>query len=377
VFKVIAGLILCCALAVTSVGEVNAAPTAGKLLASGLQGSFGSAIGPDGALYVAEGAAGRISRVDPQTGAITTFASGLPKLNPDVGLGGVMDVAFIGSTAYALVTLVSPDVGGTNVDGIYRIDGPDSFTVIADIGQYSLDHPPVPAFFVPTGLQFAFERFQDGFLVTDGHHNRVLQVTLDGKVSEFIAFDNIVPTGLSVEGSTVYIAEAGPVPHLPENGKVVAVKQGSSTAEEVASGASLVVDVERGYAGRIYALSEGPGVPDAPAGSPAQPNSGSLVEVSADGTLPVLVDALDLPSSLEFVGDTAYVVTLTGQVWKIDNVSKLPQITKPVVTPPSAGDGGLLETASGNLDALWLIAIVAVGFAAFASRRRPAGSAQR
>src|SRR5881227_5925 len=52
-------------------------PTA-SLLVTGLEGATGSTVGPDGALYVTEGAAGRISRVDPQTGEKTTFASGLP-----------------------------------------------------------------------------------------------------------------------------------------------------------------------------------------------------------------------------------------------------------------------------------------------------------
>jgi hypothetical protein len=33
-------------------------------LASGLQGAQGSTIGPDGALYVTEGAIGRITRID-------------------------------------------------------------------------------------------------------------------------------------------------------------------------------------------------------------------------------------------------------------------------------------------------------------------------
>jgi streptogramin lyase len=49
-----------------------------SLLVAGLQGGSGSTIGPDGALYVTEGAIGRISRVDPQTGDVTTFAEGLP-----------------------------------------------------------------------------------------------------------------------------------------------------------------------------------------------------------------------------------------------------------------------------------------------------------
>ena len=122
-------------------------------LVSGLEGAVGSTIGPGGALYVTEGTAGRISRVDPKTGAVTTFASGLPQRI--AGTGGAMDVAFIGSTAYVLVTLVGPDVGGSDVVGIYRVDGPNTFTVIADIGQFAIDNPPNTLFFVPTGVRYA------------------------------------------------------------------------------------------------------------------------------------------------------------------------------------------------------------------------------
>src|SRR5438132_1403396 len=297
-------------------------PTA-TLLVTGLQGATGSTIGPDGALYVTEGAAGTISRVDPQTGEKTTFASGLPRAIPAIGIGGAIDVAFIDNIAYALVTLVSPDVGGSDVDGIYRVDGPDSFTVVADIGDFNINNPPtIPfPFFIPTGVQYALQTYRGGFLVTDGHLNRVLRVTLDGEVSVLIAFDDIVPTGLAVKGNTVYMAEAGPVPHLPQDGKVVAFGPKSPTATEVASGAPLLVDVEFGRGRRLYALSQGPGVPGAPPGSPAQPNTGALVKVNGAGTFTVIMDGLDRPTSLEFIGNTAYVVTLTGQIWKSDGVS--------------------------------------------------------
>ena len=95
------------------------------LLVSGLDSGSGSTVGPGGALYVTEGFAGRVSRVDPTTGAVTTYATGLPE--SIVGIGGAMDIAFIGSTAYVLVTLVGPDVGGSDVVGIYRVDDHDSF----------------------------------------------------------------------------------------------------------------------------------------------------------------------------------------------------------------------------------------------------------
>jgi hypothetical protein len=155
----------------------SAAPPTLTQLPTDLEGGSGSTVGPGGALYVTESLAGRISRVDPRTGEITTFASGLPKQIPSVGVGGTIDVAFIGGTAYALVTLVGPDVGGSDTVGIYRIDGPDSFTVVADIGAFAVDNPPETPFDVPTGVQYALETYRGEFLVTDGHHNRVYRVT--------------------------------------------------------------------------------------------------------------------------------------------------------------------------------------------------------
>ena len=292
------------------------------LLVSGLEGGSGSTIGPGGALFVTEGLAGRISRVDPKTGTVSTFASGLPP--SIVGIGGAMDIAFIGSTAYVLVTLVGSDVGGSDVVGFYRVDGPDSFTVIADIGEFALAHPPDTPFFVPTGVQYAIETYRGGFLVSDGHHNRVLRVTLDGEVTELITFGNIVPTGLEVSGNTIYIAQAGPVPHLPETGKVVAVEPNKPTVTEVASGARLLVDVEFGRGQTLLALSQGVFTPGNPEGSPADPDTGSLVAINRDGTFTVLTEGLDRPTSLEVTGNTAYVVTFDGEIWKIDGVSGPP-----------------------------------------------------
>jgi hypothetical protein len=292
-------------------------------LDTGVESAKGSTVGPDGALYVTEGVAGRISRVDPPTGERTTLASGLPPAIISIGgafIGGAIDVAFIDNIAYALVTLVSPDVGGSHVDGIYRVDGPDSFTLVADIGEFNLANPPPTPFDVPTGLQYALQTYRGGFLVTDGHLNRVLRVTLDGEVSVLIQFDNIVPTGLEVRGNTVYMAEAGPVPHLPQNGKVVSFEPRSPTATEVASGAPLLVDVEFGPGNSLYALSQGI-FSGGPPGSPALPNTGALVKVNGDGTFSVITHPLDRPTSLEFIGNTAYFVTLTGEIWKIDGVS--------------------------------------------------------
>lgn len=321
VIGLVIGLVIILGIVVVVAANMSSGPADPVMLADGLNGATGagSTIGPDGALYVSEGAAGRISRVDPQTGEVTTFASGLPEGSTEIGIGGVMDVAFIDDNAYALVTLVGSDVGGSDVVGIYKVDGPDSFTVIADIGQWSIDNPPDTEFDVPSGVQYALETYGDGLLVTDGHLNRVLQVSLDGEVAEMMAFDNIVPTGLALNGDTIYMAETGPTPHMPEDGKVVEFEAQSTTATEVASGARLLVDVEFGRGDALFGLSQGEW-DGAGAGSPAQPNTGALMEANGDGTFTVVKDGLDRPTSLEIIGNTAYFVTLGGEIWQIEGI---------------------------------------------------------
>jgi len=294
---------------------------------TGLQGASGSTVGPDGALYVTEGAIGEITRIDPWTGDKSTFASGLP--HSWIGIGGAVDVAFMDGVAYVLVTLVGSDleplfgVPANDTVGIYRIDGPEDYPVIADIGAFNLDNPPIPDYLIPTGVQYAMEPFRGGFLVTDGHLNRVLWVRLNGDISEFNVFDDVVPTGLEVHGNTVYMAQAGPVPHNPEDGIVWSFSPKSLDPVQVGAGAMLLVDVEFGLGRELYALSQGQW-DGAFAGSPAIPNDGSLLKINPDGTFTVVADGLNLPTSVEFIGNTAYVVGLAGEVFKIDNVSNPP-----------------------------------------------------
>ena len=220
----------------------------------------GSTIGPDGALYVTDPNAGSVLRVDRTTGTASTFADGLP---PQVlGVGGAMDVEFIGRTAYVLVTLVGGDIvdGGPIGDatvGIYRLGREGQVRVIADIGEWSVNHPPDTDFFITTGVQYALQRHGRGFLITDGHHNRVLRVEPHGHIAQVRAFDNVVPTGLETVGSAVLMAQAGPLPHHPEDGRTMAFTGRWDGVVEIARGASLLVDVEFSPRAGLYALSQG------------------------------------------------------------------------------------------------------------------------
>jgi hypothetical protein len=314
-------------------------PVKVDLLASGLLGSIGGTIGPDGALYVPQGATGEIMRIDVDTGQMSTFASGLPPFIGLVGVGGAFDVAFVGETAYVLVSLVGPEdfgppaLGGisTGANGIYRIDGPGTPTLIADLGAFSAANAPTAAFdyFLQGGVQYAMEVASDGFLVTDGHHNRVLHVGLDGSISVLKQYGNVVPSGLDVFRGQVFLAESGAISGAPGSyeaiGQITAFDAGDPADDGmVAAGISMAVDVQSGPGNSLYALSQGDWDPDLGpefAGFPAVPGTGELLRVNGDGSTTTLVDGIVLPTSLHFIGGTAYIVTLTGDVWKVRGVS--------------------------------------------------------
>lgn len=290
----------------------------------------GSTIGPDGAVYATNGLAGTLVRVDPRTGATRTVGRGLPPAL--VGIGGAMDVVFLGHRAYVLVTLAGTEVGGSGVMGIYRLERDGTFSVFADIGAFSVAHPPVdPDWFLAEGVQYSIEVWRDRFVVADAHHGRVLQVDRRGDVSELVAFPSTdsVPTGLESADGTLYLAQAGPIPHLPSTSTIGRIGRDGTVTTIGRWGAAytgnrgLIVDVEQGRRGRLYGLLQGfwdlPPTPDNE-GFPASPGTGEIVEVTDDGTFRTVVGGLDQPTSLEFDGHVAYVVTVTGTVLRIDGM---------------------------------------------------------
>ncbi len=202
----------------------------------------GSTIGPDGALYVTDGTAGSVKRVDRRTGAVSVYATGLP---PRVlGIGGAIDVAFLAGRGYALVTMVGGDfVGGPHIGdavvGIYRLDRGGHPSPIADIGAWSVAHPPKSGFCLTTGVQYAIRAVprwvprhrrapQPG---APGHPRRRDHRGRDLRQTWF-------PTGLEVQGSRVWVTQAGPVPHVAETGQVLALDR-RSEPQVVARGARL------------------------------------------------------------------------------------------------------------------------------------------
>ena len=306
------------------------APVVTVLNDSALSGlGSGSAIGPDGALYVTNGTRGTLVRVNPTTGAAKVVGRGLPRKFIDIG--GAMDVAFIGDRAYVLVILAGVSVGGPDdVMGIYRLKRDGTFSVFADLGAWSTAHPPKdPDWFVPDGVQYSMDVWRNGFVVADAHLARVIRVNPRGRISELFGFGSTdrVPTGLEVANGRVLLATAGPIPHVPSTSKINWVRPSRSVkvigkwGRDYAGNRGVIVDVEHDQ-GRLYGLLQGhwnlaPTFENE--GFPAAPNTGEIVVVQPDGTFRTVVKLLDQPTSLELVGGVAYVVTFSGEVLRIDH----------------------------------------------------------
>jgi hypothetical protein len=289
-----------------------------SLLVDGLASANGSTVGPDGALYVAVAEEGKILRVHPRSGNIRTFAEGLPLPLPEIGYGGVVDVVFRKHTAYALVTFVDQQFGGTEANGVYRIDDRDDHTLIADLSAWSREEenlPPAPIE-LEGGNPFAIESVRGGFLVTDGNHNRLLHISKRGHIEEVVQFDNVVPTGLEVNRKKIYVGQAGPIPHAPETGRVISLNRWDLDERLIASGYPLIVDVEFGKCGRLFALSNGRPDDDPEVAEPAAPDTGALLRVK-NGEFRPVVEELDRPTSVDFIRGHAYITTLEGEVWRV------------------------------------------------------------
>lgn len=298
----------------------------------------GSTVGPDGALYVTDSTRGRVRRIDPRRGTVTTYADGLPLQMEGVIGGGVADIAFLDRTAYVLVNGVSEFwtdlVGSSNApaaEGVYRLDrvgrGTTRATLVADLYSWSEAHPPANAeWFVPGGYTYAMQPYRGGFLVTDAHHNRVLRVRLGGRITVFKDFAaNVVPTGLERVGRRTLVGMAGPVPHTRRTGKVVALRRVDGRVKQLAAGAPLLVDVEVGPGGRLYAVAQGDWPYEGEEGKegfPAAPDTGHLMVAGKDGRFRSLVSGLDRPTSFEIIGRTAYVMTISGTVVRISRLGR-------------------------------------------------------
>jgi hypothetical protein len=393
-------------------------PSAGTKLAGGLINPRGIKVGPDGMLYVAEagtggttvagsgadqsmsGSTGRISKINPATGTVTTVAANLPSNAGSHGDAvGPADVAFLNGQLYYAQTHGGVAFGFPNSPtGVYKVNSNGTVTLVADIGAFNIANPPLS---VRTGAAQDIEiggnpysmTVRDGaFYVVDGNQNQVLKVTTDGKVSRLTEFaEDITTTGIAFgNGGPMFVSTLGGFPFAPADGRVYSVGYPTGNLTQIASGFSSLTDVAVSGSGKLYALQFGDASPS-PNGPPWIPGSGKVLRVNADGTMTSILERFTFPTSMTFSGDTLYVVSnglsalAPGEIWSIPDfslITPIPHGPPPGVAPPSeaasAAAGGLVvrsaitapNAGAGRGDGTspsWLLLATGLGLAGLAT----------
>ncbi len=392
-----------------------------SLLIDGLLQPRGIKAGPDGMLYVAEsgtggdtkvdvggelgtvytGNTGRISKIDPATGARTTVLDGIPSAwggnpNDDPSSFGIVDIAFVNNTLYYLSTGGEGTFPG-HPAGIYKVTinrdlASDTAKLFANIGEFTRANPSAAvkngsqADIDPEGNPYSMIVRGNSFYVVDGNQNGVIEVTEGGKIRRLADFpEHVVSTGIaSKEDGPLYVSAIGEGPFLPQDGRVFQIGFPTGKITEIASGVSFLTGLAFGPGG-LYAQSFAEPSDD-PNGPPVKIGSGGIFKVNDDGTLSAVVTGFTAGTMFTFIGDTAYVLNDslnafgTGEVWEIQNVSAIapqapvlapepaseapPTPVKPVgITAPNTG-GGPANT-SGSM--AWVIAIAAITLGALAT----------
>lgn len=339
-----------------------------SVVATGLEGPRGLKFGPDGSLYVAEaghggmtstvgtsceqvpgpvgpytgGKTARISKIA-LSGTRTTVIDNLPSGKTSTPTGdtvGVGDIAFIGTTMYALIAGGGCSHGVPDVPaGVIRVNADGSWTPVADYSAFAKTHPvKTPALddFEPDGTLYGMVAVDGSLYITEPNRTELDKVTLDGTITRVVEMSS-EPwnglTGLAYANASLYAGSLTDFPIKQGAAKIWKITPGGASSV-AASGLTAVLSVAFDSGGQMYALeftTEDNAFPT--------PDTGKVVRVTASGALETIATGLSVPTAMTFGPDgNLYVSNLgaappgAGQIVRIT----LSQATSPVPAPPPA-----------------------------------------
>ena len=336
-------LVLLCAPLMLSALPARAAATNVSVVATGLNNPRGLHFGPDGQLYVAEGGLGgtamntvgqcqqvpvagpytsggdtaSVSRVNPQTGAVTRIATNLPSSQTSLSLGGlvsgVADVAFVHGWLYAMISGAgcSHGLGGTN-NAIVRVNADGTVTQVVDLSAFLMTHPVAnpepstpPGDFEPDGTWFGMAVVGDALYALEPNSQQMDRIeTANGHISRVVDFSTTFaapadwrgPTAIVRSGGAFYVGTLMPFPITPGSAQIFKVTPGGHF-ESIAGGLTTVLGVATDPAGRLYALEM------SNAGGFPTPGTGDVVRINRDGSHQTIASGLNLPTAMTFGPD--------------------------------------------------------------------------
>ncbi len=274
------------------------------LVASGLFNPRGFAWDADGVLYVAQAGTGEPD----QAASVVKIVDGCPQPvvtgQPSTrGMSGAVQgpgsVAFLDGRLYILQDSEDDrgDLAPTQPNGVYLANADGTADLIADITQWMIDNPTkeIPSDRGKLGETFGM-RAGDGFLwVVESNEGQVLKVYPDGKIERFVDLSegHPVPTCMvpGPDGS-IFVGNLSDAPY-PDGKALVRKVAADGTVSDAWTGLTMVVGLEAGPDGTLYALEMSTGNITNPPFT--RPNSGRLVKQAGPNRLREVMSRLDFP----------------------------------------------------------------------------------
>jgi hypothetical protein len=300
-----------------------------SVYATGFNNPRGLKFGPNDILYVAEGgmggtissvgvcpqvpapvgpytggSTGRISRIG-LLGGRSTVADGLPSSQTSSAEGslvsGVADVAFVGSTMYALIAGGGCSHGLPNSpNGVIRVDtDKGTWTPFADLSTFVASHPvanPSPDDFEPDGTFFNLVSLGDRLFTVEPNHGEIDEISAEGKVRRVVdisdSHGHIVPTALAYHNGLYF----GNLFQFPiHQGTANVYKLGANKGiHVVVPQVTTVTGIAFDSLDRLYILEM-----SAAEGGPA-PGQGKVVRYEYNGHLTEIASGLTFPTGMTF-----------------------------------------------------------------------------
>ena len=342
----VTALLLAVCLFTPTAARQGTMPTNVRIM-SGLNNPRGLALGPNGAVYVAEAGAGGAgpcvfntvtneTRCFGLTGAISRFVNGrqerfvtgLPSHSLPGGdaAAGPNDVSFQGTgDMFVAMGLGFAPVdrrlfGSAPFGKLLQISSDGQIREAGDVSAYERDVNPAGGPF--DSNPYGVLALPSVRLVADAGANAVVSVTASGLVNTVAVFPSrpsratdSVPTAIAVgPDGAYYVSELSGVPFAAGAANVYRVVPGQA-GQAFRSGFTTVTDIDFGPDGSLYVVehSTGPQFFALP---------GDIVRVRPDGTRTVLVANLNRPTSLvvDSTGSIYYtnggITAGAGEVWK-------------------------------------------------------------